>query len=205
MTLLVCGAAEDGALWDDVIAALPDARVLVLPPTDRLQELTEAVRRAASPRELLVGHSLGGAVSVLAAAATGREQIAGLIVVACGASLPVHPAVWATLHESGEAAVADRLARLQPPDVGERMGTMMRRARPGTLERHLRACGAFRAPAVAVPSVVVAGEADRVVAPPLSAQLAERLGARLVLLPGIGHQVPWEAPQAVLEAVAALL
>lgn len=54
-----------------------------------------------------------------------------------------------------------------------------------------------------VPTVIVSGEADPLV--PVAGQarpLAEAIpGARLVLLPGIGHMLPWVAAEALAEAV----
>ena len=158
---------------------------------------------------MLVGHSLGGAICVLAAAADPGRAL-GVIVVACGVSLPVRPVLWDELARGGEAVVADRLARAAAPpatstahlsDVGARMRAMMARARPGTLESHLRACAQFDAPSMPLPAIVIAGEADRVVAPELCRQLADRLHGRFELLPDTGHQIPWQAPHAVLEAI----
>jgi pimeloyl-ACP methyl ester carboxylesterase len=219
---LVSGAAEDEELWTDVLARMPGAITLTLPNSADLQVLSESVlvtlRDAVEggdgePRraDVLVGHSLGGAACVLAANRA-PELLAGLVVVSSGVSMPVHPSVWGMLEERGESTVIDRFAavasrvgpgdrQLATADQSERMRTMMRRAVPGTLTNHLKACSAYQAPSASVPAIVVAGGRDRLVSPDLCEQLAERLGARYELVPDAGHQIPWEEPERVIEAI----
>lgn len=59
---------------------------------------------------------------------------------------------------------------------------------------------------LSVPTVIVSGDADPLVRPESQAQPLARAipGARLVLLPGIGHMVPWVASEALAEAVNGL-
>ena len=104
---------------------------------------------------VLVGHSLGGAACVLAANRA-PELLAGLVVVASGVSMPVHPSLWGMLEDGGESAVIRRFAAAaslvdsggqaaSSAAVSRRMEAMMRRAAPGTLTNHLKACDAYRA------------------------------------------------------------
>lgn len=59
---------------------------------------------------------------------------------------------------------------------------------------------------VAVPAVVITGTHDRVVPSGHAARLADGIPkARLVRLDGVGHVVPWEAPDAVVAAVESLV
>jgi pimeloyl-ACP methyl ester carboxylesterase len=56
---------------------------------------------------------------------------------------------------------------------------------------------------VDVPAVVISGTKDQVTRPGLSQRIAEALpGARLVVLPGMGHMLPWEAPDVVARTIA---
>ncbi len=58
---------------------------------------------------------------------------------------------------------------------------------------------------VQAPTLVVWGDRDRLVSPRLAARTAASIpGARLVMLPGIGHVAQIEAPDAVAEAVREL-
>lgn len=222
--LLVSGAAEDDELWFDMLGQLPGAITLTLPNSSDLEVLSESVLAtlreathdsAGKPRSagVLVGHSLGGAACVLAANRA-PELVSGLVVVASGVSMPVHPSLWRILEDGGESAVIRRFAAVaaigsggqgrSPAEVSPRMQTMMRRAAPGTLTNHLKACDAYRAPPVSVPAMVVAGAHDRLVSPDLCEQLAERIGARYELVPDAGHQIPWERPGRIVAAIKAL-
>jgi len=59
--------------------------------------------------------------------------------------------------------------------------------------------------AVTVPAVVLAGEADRVIAPELGKAIAEAMSnARFERLPEAGHMLPLEAPERVAQVIAEL-
>ncbi|WP_375462642.1 alpha/beta fold hydrolase [uncultured Methylobacterium sp.] len=68
------------------------------------------------------------------------------------------------------------------------------------------AAQAPRYPGLRVPTVIVAGDADRAVTSALQAEpLAQMIpGARLVTLPGVGHMVPWVATEALAAEVSRL-
>jgi pimeloyl-ACP methyl ester carboxylesterase len=223
--LLVSGAAEDEELWTEVLEQLPQAITLTLPNSPDLEVLSESVLAAlrgaidggpGEPRSagVLVGHSLGGAACVLAANRA-PELLAGLVVVASGVSMPVHPSLWGMLEDGGESAVIRRFAaaaslvgsggqKVSSAAVSQRMEAMMQRAVPGTLTNHLKACDAYQAATAAVPAVVIAGAQDRLVSPDLCEQLSGRLGARYDLIPDTGHQIPWEQPVSIIEAIVGL-
>jgi pimeloyl-ACP methyl ester carboxylesterase len=219
--LLVSGAAEDDELWVEVLKQLRGATTLALPNSSDLEVLAESVLVALrsaigdpNGSGVLVGHSLGGAVCVLAAARA-PELVRGLVVVAAGASMPVHPSIWKLLGDYGELAVIRRFAAAtmgggsggrgaSNPNISERMATMMERAVSGTLAKHLKACDAYNAQAVSVPATVVAGARDRLVSAGLAEQLAQHIGADYVLVPDAGHQIPWERPESVISAIRKL-
>src|SRR5262249_17886457 len=61
-------------------------------------------------------------------------------------------------------------------------------------------------PSIAVPTLVVHGDADLLVPTPNGALLAERIpGARLVLIPGAGHMLQADGGDALRDAVLAFL
>lgn len=59
--------------------------------------------------------------------------------------------------------------------------------------------------AISAPRHVVVGDRDILVTPQHAAQAAEALGCGLTVLPGIGHALLPEAPQAIADALATLL
>jgi pimeloyl-ACP methyl ester carboxylesterase len=212
--VLVCGAAEDAELWTDVIARSPAPTLVVeLEPIDELEQLVAAVERHVQPGDVVIGHSLGGAVAVLLAA-RGSAPAAGWVVVSCGTALPVHDATWATLREGGVDALAAQFAvaaaggrRAAEEDpasaaIAARMEAMVLRHRDA-LEPHLRACAAFSAAGVSAAGghvAVVCGARDRLVAPQLMTDLGDRFAAPTTVVETAAHQVPWEAPEAIIEA-----
>lgn len=115
------------------------------------------------------------------------------------------------LHRAGEAVFRPQEA---PGDYLERSRAALV-LRPATMLANLRdlvglpAAIAAQAPrygTIIAPTVVVAGDADAVVpagrqAVPLAAAIP---GARLVMLPGIGHMVPWVAAEALAAEVGHL-
>jgi pimeloyl-ACP methyl ester carboxylesterase len=57
---------------------------------------------------------------------------------------------------------------------------------------------------VRVPTLVVWGDRDRLVAPRLAARTTRTVGGRLLMLAGVGHVAQIEAPEAVAAGVAGL-
>ncbi|SDL04018.1 4'-phosphopantetheinyl transferase superfamily protein [Nonomuraea jiangxiensis] len=77
-------------------------------------------------------------------------------------------------------------------------------APPASPARAGWACGRTW-PAVTVPAVVLAGDADKVIAPELGEAVAAALPyARFERVPGAGHTLPLEAPGRIVMAVAEL-
>ena len=61
-------------------------------------------------------------------------------------------------------------------------------------------------PLITVPTLVITGEHDRTAAPEVARRMAERIaGAQAVVVPGAGHLLPIEQPQAFHAAVLAFL
>lgn len=194
---------HDRAPWDDVLETLAAAGV---------------------SRSVLVGNSFGAAVALRAADAA-PSAVAGLVLVAASApDLEPGPeliAAWEAEEsalergdiEGAVAAVLDAwLPADAPAELRDRVGAMQRRTfelqqsgeigeiadpleeDPGRLAR------------IDVPALVAVGELDK----PDFLIGADRLATALpnveqVRLPGVGHLVPLEVPQAFLELVLAFL
>ncbi len=161
----------------------------------------------------LVGHSLGSAV-VLQLALEQPERARTLVAVAPpwvdGMPLPegaearqralkADPAMFAQALKAIAPAVADDAywRRLVAEGHQQRLAAVLGNLpalaewRPG---ERLRAAGAR--------ALVLAGEHDILVTDAVSARAAEALGCRRIVLPGVGHSPPIEAPD---QFVAALL
>jgi pimeloyl-ACP methyl ester carboxylesterase len=160
-------------------------------------------------RAVVVGHSMGGAIA-LAMALDFPERMAGLVLIATGARLRVAPAILERIPTDFEAALDIITRYAWAPDVSlELVGLgreRLREAGPDVLLGDLIACDRFdvmeRLGEVDVPTLVVAGSADRLAPVKYARYLAECIsGAQIAIVEGAGHMVMLERPAEVADAV----
>jgi 3-oxoadipate enol-lactonase len=158
---------------------------------------------------ILGGHSMGGAVA-LQAALEGDRGPSGLILAATGAKLGVTPLIFRLLEEDFEGFVEtiDRAAigPLAPAGVRAVVMRGLRRCTPETIHGDFTACSRFdvreRLGEIRVPTLVICGEEDLLTPVAHSEFLAAEIeGARLEKVPGAGHMVMLESPDAVTGAI----
>ncbi|HEX7125262.1 MAG TPA: alpha/beta fold hydrolase [Thermodesulfobacteriota bacterium] len=224
---LVCihGAGGAAAMWPQVHVAFRDERAvyaLDLPGHGRSAPLdgritldryadtvTGFLDAVGIERAVVVGHSMGGGIALsLALEAPGR--VAGLVLVGTGAKLGVAPETMDLLERDPDAAV-ERICRLAyGPAASEAMLARaiaeMRKTPSEVLRADFRACQTFdvrgRLGEIGIPALVLVGEADVLTPPRFAAFLADHIaGAALVVVPGVGHMLPVEAPGAFASAV----
>jgi len=170
----------------------------------------------------LVGHSMGALVAI-EAAVRGPELIGALVLLGAAETMPVHPDLLAAARENdplaarlitswghaGDAKVGGHPA----PGLWMVGGAtrLLERSRPGTLYADLKACADYGsvAPAanrVACPTVLVLGAADMMTPCAKGEALAAAIGgAATVVLPGCGHMVMVERPDATTDALRKVL
>ncbi|MFI9642527.1 alpha/beta fold hydrolase [Micromonospora sp. NPDC051925] len=173
---------------------------------------------------VLAGHSGGGFAAlayVTADPGAATSRLRGLALLATAAHDQATPAGEVRMMGSGLFTWA-----LSRPPVGRKMlrATMGRWIDPAALETHRQMFAATPAAVraacfgctqqmdlrsllakVQIPAVVVAGDADTVVAPSLGRAVADALPhARYELLPGAGHMLPLERPARVATVIADL-
>lgn len=159
---------------------------------------------------VVAGHSMGGAVA-LEMALSRPGSLAGLILVGTGARLRVLPSALEKLArgERDETLLHMAYGPGAPPELVERGRAEYRAVPVQVLYRDYTACDRFdRLEAVAglrLPALVVVGAEDVLTPPKYSRYLADRLGGTLRIVPGRGHMVMLENPQAVSEAMAEFL
>lgn len=221
--------------WDDVIAALPNMYRTVAPDhrgwgdsdqpesgyalADLADDAQRVIEALALRRFVLVGHSMGGKVAQLLAARR-PQGLAGLVLVAPSPPVPLDlpPAALAAMEgayasrASVEATLTGMLSakplsparRQQVIDDSLRGGAAAKAAWPrSTSQEDI----SREVASIDVPTVVIAGELDRVDSvATLEAQLLPRVAhATLHVLPGTGHLSPLESPDEVAKLIHAFV
>jgi pimeloyl-ACP methyl ester carboxylesterase len=227
--IFVHGSGDDALVWTDLIARLPEDTTLALdlpghgarasqpdPTTMSVADYAAAVRGELAQRVMaevcLIGHSLGSAIA-LRLAVDEPELVRRVVLVGAGARLRVLPALLEGARND-PAATGPRLVELGMTDehqsLAQRHAATRTAVAPGILHRDLAACDGFDMMAelerVRQPTLVLTGDQDRLTPVKYATYLAEHLpDARLEVIPGAGHYVMLEAPDAMAAALRAWL
>ncbi len=173
---------------------------------------------------IVVGHSTGGMAALTLATrhpGAAAERLAGLVLVATTAGgvfeVPRNMAQLALLKlgagyrlvshpRHGLVLAAEYFAPQPPLSQVRALATMWAETAEHYFDDNGLALADYdvrdRLAGVPVPSLVVVGDRDKALPPRMSQFLASRLpDARLERLEGIGHMVPWEAPEALVDMI----
>lgn len=203
--IVIPGIASDAEVW----RGMPPASV-IMPQTVTIEAMAEEALAHAPPRFALAGYSMGGYIA-LAMMARAGERIERLALISTSARADDGAALVARERALNDAAAdfdafADRLARVTLDQsqwsgpLPAVMAAMIKRAGKDNFIRQQRATMARpdrRAllPRINVPTLVLTGEADRVVNPERSRESAAAIpAARLVSIPNCGHAPMLEKP-----------
>lgn len=183
--------------------------------------LARLIPTAGFVRAVVIGHSMG-ALAALEIAARHPDRVAALGLIGAAPAMPVHPDLLAAAEANDHTAIdmvalwglgahaamgGSRAPGLWLLGEAERL---LERAAPGLLHADLAACNAYRNDAAAglvrCPTVLVLGERDLMTPARAGLALAQGIkGARPVVIPGAGHLLMAEQPDAVLDALRPLL
>lgn len=213
--LLVHGAGGNRFIYDELGELLQDFSIWVpsLPgrtgtdgeaprtAAEAATFLNEVVRALGLNEVALVGHSYGGGVVIEYAL---RFEARAIVLVATGARLRVHPAIFAALEYGvthGHHAPVPDAAFGQPPEkeLVERIEAARRKTPAGTALADWQAANAFDRmndlASIRVPALIVSGTNDTLTPLKYAQYMAERVpGARLEVVGGAGHMLPHERP-----------
>jgi pimeloyl-ACP methyl ester carboxylesterase len=166
----------------------------------------------------LVGHSMGGAIALEAAAALG-QRIRRLVLIGTAPALPVNEQLLRAAREQPHEA--HRLITTWALGADAKRGgnavpglwltnasmALLARNAPGVLAADFEACnrwtsGREAARRVRCPTLIIMGGNDVMTPPRAGRQLADLIaGAETVTIAGAGHTLMAEAPDAVLDAL----
>jgi pimeloyl-ACP methyl ester carboxylesterase len=225
---LVHGTGGAGNVWLHQLDGLADVARVVAPdlpghgrsggePPRSIEEAAAFVvgfLDAVSVRSAIVGgHSMGGAIAQQLALAH-PERVDGLVLVGTGARLRVLPRVLELLATDYPAGVDLLLQMGVGAAAPASLKALLRRSTaanpPGVVLGDLRACDVFdviaRIGAVRVPTLALCGEEDQLTPPKFARFFGETIaGARVVVIPGAGHFVQLEQPEATTRALREFL
>jgi len=225
-TALVClhGSADNHHFFDPLLELHPHLPRYAIdapgrlgsegPPVSSVGDLAELVEafieKMVRGPYVLVGHSLGGAVAIEHALTYRSDRRKGLVLLATGARLRVHPIIFeifASLVESGKSP--EPAPGLFPPgtdpQVIERTRARLALTPAATGLSDWQNADAFDRmkdiDRIDVPTRIVAGSDDTLTPPKYAQYLDQHIPqSRLRVIQGAGHMFPVTHPQDTLPA-----
>ena len=226
--ILIHGAGGNHLSWPPHLRRLSDQRIFALDlPAhgkseglghhaieDYVHDVLEFMSEIGIYSAVLVGHSMGSAVALLAAIHFPERMIA-LGLIGSGARLRVGPALLRAASDRStfesavrminEASFSSQLSRIKELSTQRMMET-----RPAVLYGDLVACDAFDAmdqlSKLSLPTLIVCGSDDQMTPLRYSEYLHEHIArARLEVVPNAGHMVMLEQPDIVSNLLADFL
>jgi pimeloyl-ACP methyl ester carboxylesterase len=221
---LVHGTGGAGNVWVRQLEGLADVAHVVAPDLPGHGQSGGVVARSIAesadfvarfldalglPRVIIGGHSMGGAIAQQFAV-THPGRTIGVILVGTGARLRVLPRLLELLAgdypEGVRLLVQMALASDAPADLRASVHRLTLANHEPVVLRDLQACDAFdvmgRIAEIAVPTLAICGEEDQLTPPKYSRFFGEQIrGCRVAVVPGSGHYVQVERPDATTAAL----
>jgi pimeloyl-ACP methyl ester carboxylesterase len=227
--VLVHGAGGHHLYWPSPIRRIPNYHVYAIDLPGHGRSGGSGQQTIASYASILVewlmdirvhsavffGHSMGAAI-ILSLALDHPDHVLGLGLLGAGATMKVNPDLIektsspTTFFNAVEALVNWSFAAQTPPELVQLASKRLAETRHSVLHGDLVACEAFhvedRLSSIFQPALVIAGEQDKMMPLRYSHVLVNTMpNSRLVIIPGAGHMMMLEQPQAVLEAMTKFL
>ncbi|HEY9078307.1 MAG TPA: alpha/beta hydrolase [Anaerolineaceae bacterium] len=226
--ILVHGAGGSQLSWTPGLRRLPGTNVLAIdlpghgrsprPALQSIQAYTDCLEELRAALQLdqivLVGHSMGGAIS-LTYALHYPQRVSRLCLISTGAYLGVAPDLLEQFSNMSSIplGVTKFLQRAFSPSAKpilvQESTRMLLENRPSVIQADWRACAAFdlreAVTNILTPTWIIAGSEDQLTPLAYAHFLANRLAnARLTVVPGGSHMLVLEKPQVVSQVLVSI-
>ncbi len=177
------------------------------------QIIIQFIQKLDLKQVILAGHSMGGGIA-LQVALNSLPQLTHLVLVSTGAKLGVSQELMHLLKTDAKMAVEKLSLFLYGPRAPEVLRNEGKRellkVSPQILHDDFFACGQFdirdQVKKIQLPSLILVGEEDPMTPPKFSDFLASELSqSTLKKFPQVGHMLPLENPNLLLESFVAFL
>ena len=160
---------------------------------------------------VLAGHSLGGAIALMYGLKYPQE-LKGIVIVGSGARLRVHPMVLTLCEQAIKGdphkwhEMSEEMYRLTPVDYRTEIMEKQKAIGPAVMLNDFLCCDKFdimdRVHEIELPALIICGESDVMTPVKYANYLGAAMGnSKVVIVPGAGHFVFAEKPEAVNRAI----
>lgn len=162
---------------------------------------------------IILAHSMGGAIAQWLALEH-AARVDALVLAGTGARLPVNPALIRGVIDEPDATISSIVrwmwARQAPEKLKRQSIDIMLATAPSVIQADFIACDNFdvsqRLTEIALPTLILAGESDKMTPLSLSQELARGIaGSELAVIPKAGHMMHLEQPDYFAELIATWL
>ena len=225
--VLIHGAGGNLYHWPPGLRRLPGHDVYALdlpghgksegPGEDSIDGYVQVVHDWAKALDLspfvIVGHSMGGAIAQTFALRY-PGMLKGMILVATGARLRVHPKILdgirTDMNGVGEMLVDWAYGQMATPEQKRQFLRQFNSVEPDVMYGDWAACNVFdvreQLPAIQTPTLVISGSMDVMTPEKYGRYMAENLpNADFALIEGGGHMLMIEQPQMLINAILGFL
>ncbi len=225
--IFVHGSGGDHTLWKNQFPELQEFNIaaLDLPGHGRssgkgeqsvdgyVEWIRKFIEKSEYKNPVVIGHSLGAAISLVSAIKYGR-LLSGIVPVGGGVTMPVNDVILNGIRANTAETMAFIAKFSLTKENRERLSTVLKddlmKTDPAITYGDFLSCSNLDITKVVSgiknPAMVVCGSDDKMTPPDLSRYISEQIpGAKLVLIDGAGHYVMWEKPRELNAAIIAFM